>query len=122
MDDYEVVAQELSELAEKMRGLEERLAEVERVNARLEEAALTTARVLGESRATRTRCTTPCPAQTESTERSRPSATTLPAGRVARSALQSGATRQAQMCRVSPRLTSTAKSGFCTLQIRAASS
>jgi hypothetical protein len=29
MDDYEVVAKELSQLAEKMRGLEERLAEVE---------------------------------------------------------------------------------------------
>ena len=38
----------MSELAEKWRGLEERLAEVERVNARLEEAALTTARALGE--------------------------------------------------------------------------
>ena len=48
MDDYEVVAQELSEHGEKLRGLEERLAEVERVNARLEEAALTTARALGE--------------------------------------------------------------------------
>ena len=48
MDDYEVVAEELSQLAEKMRGLEDRLAEVERVNARLEEAALTTARGLGE--------------------------------------------------------------------------
>ncbi len=48
MDDYEVVAEELSQLAEKMRDLEERLAEVERVNARLEEAALTTARGLGE--------------------------------------------------------------------------
>jgi hypothetical protein len=48
VDDYEVVAQELSELAEKTRSLEERLAEVERVNARLEEAALTTARALGE--------------------------------------------------------------------------
>jgi hypothetical protein len=48
MDDYQVVAEELSQLAEKMRGLEERLAEVERVNARLEEAALTTARALGE--------------------------------------------------------------------------
>ena len=48
MDDYAVVAQELSELEEKIRGLEERLAEVERVNARLEEAALTTARALGE--------------------------------------------------------------------------
>jgi len=48
VDDYEVVAEELSQLGEKMRGLEERLAEVERVNARLEEAALTTARALGE--------------------------------------------------------------------------
>ena len=48
MDDYEVVAEELSQLADKMRGLEERLAEVERVNTRLEEAALTTARALAE--------------------------------------------------------------------------
>jgi Arc/MetJ family transcription regulator len=48
MDDYEVVAQELSELGEKWRAIEERLSEVERVNARLEEAALTTARALGE--------------------------------------------------------------------------
>jgi methyl-accepting chemotaxis protein len=48
VDDYEVVAQELSELVEKWRALEERVAEVERVNARLEEAALTTARALGE--------------------------------------------------------------------------
>ena len=48
MDDYEVVAQELSELGEKVRSLEDRVAEVERVNARLEEAALTTARALGE--------------------------------------------------------------------------
>ena len=48
MDDYALVAKELVELAEKMRGLEERLAEVERVNARLEEAALTTARALEE--------------------------------------------------------------------------
>jgi predicted nuclease with TOPRIM domain len=48
MDDYEVVAEELSQLAEKVRGFEERLAEVESVNARLEEAALTTARSLAE--------------------------------------------------------------------------
>jgi Arc/MetJ family transcription regulator len=48
MDDYEVVAQELSDLGEKWRAIEERLAEVERVNARLEDAALTTARALGE--------------------------------------------------------------------------
>jgi hypothetical protein len=48
MDDHEVVAEELSQLAEKWRDLEERVVEVERVNARLEEAALTTARALGE--------------------------------------------------------------------------
>ena len=48
MDDYGVVAEELSKLGEKWRDLEERMAEVERVNARLEEAALTTARALGE--------------------------------------------------------------------------
>ena len=48
MDDYEVVAEELSLLGEKWRDLEVRVAEVERVNARLEEAALTTARALAE--------------------------------------------------------------------------
>ena len=48
MDDYEVVAEELSKLAEKWHDLEQRVAEVERVNTRLEEAALTTARALGE--------------------------------------------------------------------------
>jgi predicted nuclease with TOPRIM domain len=48
MDDYEVLAEELSKLAEKCRDLQERVAEVERVNARLEEAALTTARALAE--------------------------------------------------------------------------
>jgi hypothetical protein len=48
MDDYEVVAEELSKLGERWRELEERVAEVERVNARLEEAALTTARALAE--------------------------------------------------------------------------
>jgi hypothetical protein len=48
VDDYEAVAEELSKLGEKWRELEERVAEVERVNARLEEAALTTARALGE--------------------------------------------------------------------------
>jgi hypothetical protein len=48
MNDYDIVAEELSKLGEKWRDLEERVAEVERVNARLEEAALTTARGLGE--------------------------------------------------------------------------
>jgi sugar-specific transcriptional regulator TrmB len=48
VEDYELIAQELSDLGEKIRRLDERLAEVERVNARLEDAALTTARALGE--------------------------------------------------------------------------
>jgi cell division septum initiation protein DivIVA len=48
MDDYEVLAQELSKLAERCSDLEKRVAEVERVNARLEEAALTTARGMAE--------------------------------------------------------------------------
>jgi uncharacterized coiled-coil protein SlyX len=48
MDDYNLVAQELSLLGERMRDIENRLAEVERVNARLEDAALTTARAMAE--------------------------------------------------------------------------
>jgi hypothetical protein len=48
MDDYQVVAQELSLLGEKLRDFDRRLAEVERVNARLEDAAQTMARALGE--------------------------------------------------------------------------
>jgi hypothetical protein len=55
LQDYELIAQELSGLNEKVSalgdkvtGLEQRMAEVERVNARLEDAALTTARALQE--------------------------------------------------------------------------
>ncbi len=48
MADDDVIAQELSGLGEKVRGLERRMAEVEKVNARLEDAALTTARALQE--------------------------------------------------------------------------
>jgi hypothetical protein len=44
----EVIAQELSGLGEKLRDLERRMAGVERVNARLEDAALITARSLQE--------------------------------------------------------------------------
>lgn len=44
----EVIAQELSGLGHKLTELEKRLTEVEKVNARLEVAALTTARALGE--------------------------------------------------------------------------
>jgi hypothetical protein len=48
VEDQEVIAQELSGLGEKVRGLEKRIAEVEKVNARLEDAALITARALQE--------------------------------------------------------------------------
>ena len=48
MQDAEVIAQELSALGHKLDDLEQRIAAVEKVNTRLEEAALTTARVLGE--------------------------------------------------------------------------
>ena len=43
-----MIAQELSALGHKLDELDGRLAAVEKVNARLEEAALTTARALGE--------------------------------------------------------------------------
>jgi hypothetical protein len=43
-----VIAQELSALGHKLDDLDKRLAAVEKVNTRLEEAALTTARALGE--------------------------------------------------------------------------
>ena len=55
MQDYELIAQELSRLDEQVGRLddkvslfERRMAEIERVNARLEDAALTTARALHE--------------------------------------------------------------------------
>ena len=48
MEEHEVIAQELSGLGGKVRDLEKRVGEVERVNARLEDAALITARALQE--------------------------------------------------------------------------
>jgi hypothetical protein len=48
MQDLEVIAQELSALGHKLDDLDKRLAAVEKVNTRLEDAALTTARALGE--------------------------------------------------------------------------
>ncbi len=55
MDDYELIAQKLSGIDEKVGRLEvrmsdvlTRLADIEKVNAELEEAALNTARALGE--------------------------------------------------------------------------
>ena len=46
MTDYEVIAREVSGYQARFEALERRLAEVEKVNARLEAAALTTARAL----------------------------------------------------------------------------
>jgi len=48
LQDYELIAQELSALSERVEELSTRLSAVERVNNRLEDAALTTARALGE--------------------------------------------------------------------------
>ena len=55
MNDYELVAEKLSDLSEQVSGLGNRvsdvlsrMADVEKVNARLEEAALTTVRALAE--------------------------------------------------------------------------
>ena len=48
MQDYELIAEQLSAVAESVRRLELRMADVEKVNARLEDAALTTARALQE--------------------------------------------------------------------------
>jgi hypothetical protein len=48
LQDYELIAAELGALVEKVRRLETRMGEIEKVNARLEEAALTTARALVE--------------------------------------------------------------------------
>lgn len=48
MKDFELIAQELSSMGEKVGSLEKRMAEVEKVNAQLEEAALITSRALGE--------------------------------------------------------------------------
>ena len=46
--DYELLAQQVSTLIANVAALEGRLADVEKVNARLESAALTTARALEE--------------------------------------------------------------------------
>jgi hypothetical protein len=46
--DSELLAQHVRVLSEKVERVEQRLAEVEKVNARLERAALTTARALEE--------------------------------------------------------------------------
>jgi predicted phage tail protein len=55
LDDYELIAQELSSLREavkaldvKVSGFEQRMTEAESMNGRLEDAALTTARALAD--------------------------------------------------------------------------
>ncbi|MGE5274917.1 MAG: hypothetical protein ACM3QU_14290 [Verrucomicrobiota bacterium] len=48
MEDFETIAQEVSALGQRIKRLEQRLEHVEKVNAGLEEAALTTARALQE--------------------------------------------------------------------------
>lgn len=48
MEDFETIAQEVSGLGRRVSDLEQRLEHVEKVNAGLEEAALTTARALQE--------------------------------------------------------------------------
>jgi hypothetical protein len=47
--DFDVIAREVSGYRTRFEAIEKRLEEVERVNARLEDAALTTARALQES-------------------------------------------------------------------------
>ena len=47
-DDYELVAQRVSELGQQFAALEARVTAAEKVSARLEAAALITARALGE--------------------------------------------------------------------------
>jgi hypothetical protein len=46
--EVELIAQEMNRLAEAVRVLQERVGEVEKVNARLEVAALNTARAMAE--------------------------------------------------------------------------
>ena len=78
-------ARELSRLAEKLSALDDRVAEVERVNARLEEAALSTATALAEVSRHWDAVYDALRRADESTARSRPSATTKRLGRVAAS-------------------------------------
>jgi hypothetical protein len=58
--DYEIIAREISGYWARLDDIEKRLAEVERVNARLEAAALSTARASSRCRGTGTRCTRRC--------------------------------------------------------------
>jgi hypothetical protein len=48
LTDFDIIAREVSGYRGRLEAIEKRLDEIEKVNARLEDAALTTARVLGE--------------------------------------------------------------------------
>jgi hypothetical protein len=48
LTDFDIIAREVSGYRTRLEAIEKRLDEVEKVNARLEEAALTTARALAE--------------------------------------------------------------------------
>ena len=48
MTDYDIIAREVSGYRARFEAIEKRLDEVEKMNARLEEAALTTARAMAE--------------------------------------------------------------------------
>jgi hypothetical protein len=48
LSEFDIIAREVSGYRTRFEAIEKRLDEVERVNARLEDAALTTARALGE--------------------------------------------------------------------------
>jgi hypothetical protein len=48
LSDFDIIAREVSGYRTRFEAIEQRLDEVEKVNARLEEAALTTARALAE--------------------------------------------------------------------------
>ena len=48
LTDFDIIAREVSGYRTRFEAIEKRLDEVEKVNARLEDAALTTARALGE--------------------------------------------------------------------------
>jgi hypothetical protein len=47
LTDFDIIAREVSGYRTRFEAIEKRLVEVEKVNARLEDAALTTARALG---------------------------------------------------------------------------
>ena len=78
-----MIGQELHGLGQKVRDLEIRMAEVEKANARLEDAALITARAPSKRfQVTGTRCMRLCAAKRRSYRSARLIATTLRAGRV----------------------------------------